>query len=113
MPTLLQIDSCLGVGSTGRITESIGNLAQSIGWKSYVAHGSRYVGKTNQISYQILSKSQEYFHIFGSLLTDKHGLFSAYPTKKLVSLIEEMTRRKWSVPIWGLLSYTIEGSAPN
>lgn len=86
--TLLQIDSCLGVGSTGHITESIGNLAVSEGWNCFIAHGARYVGKSNMCSMQVVTKLGEYLHYVKGLLFDNHGLNSTKETKKIIAKID-------------------------
>lgn len=88
MPVLLQIDSCLGVLSTGRITEGIASVATKNGWECYIAHGARYVGKSIMKSYQVTSKSGEYLHYAKSILFDSHGLGSTLATKKLIRLID-------------------------
>ena len=88
MPKLLQIDSCLGILSTGRITEGIAAIAHKQGWECHIAHGARYVGKSNMISHQIGSKLTEYLHYAESLLLDKHGLASKRATRKLIQIIE-------------------------
>ena len=90
MPVLLQIDSCLGVGSTGRITESIGNLAMTCGWECYIAHGARYVGTTKMHSVPVVTKFGEYRHALKSMLFDRHGLGSVYETKQLIKKINEI-----------------------
>lgn len=90
MPVLLQIDSCLGVESTGRISESIGRLAQSKGWICYQAHGARYVGKSNLISLQVSSKFEEYLHFAYSLVFDKQGLASTLATRRLIEKIKSI-----------------------
>lgn len=88
MPKLLQIDSCLGILSTGHISEGIAKVAMSQGWECYIAHGARYVGKSLQHTYQIESMAGEYFHYAKSLLLDAHGLGSTRATKKLVEYIK-------------------------
>lgn len=90
MPTLLQIDSCLGIGSTGRITESIGALAKARGWDCYIAHGARYVGNTKMHSIPVVTKMGEYRHALRSMLFDAHGLGSACETKRLIEQIEQI-----------------------
>lgn len=90
MPTLLQIDSCLGVGSTGRITESIGALAMERGWDCYIAHGSRYAGSTKMHSIPVVTKAGEYRHALKSMLFDAHGLGSVCETKRLLRKIEQI-----------------------
>lgn len=90
MPKLLQIDSCLGIYSTGRITEGIATKAIQRGWECYIAHGARYVGKTIQKPYQITSRNNEYVHYALSVLLDSHGLHSTKMTKNLVRWIDEV-----------------------
>ena len=90
MPKLLQIDSCLGVLSTGRISEGIARVAMSQGWDCYIAHGARYLGKSIQHSYQIETRTGEYLHYAKSFFFDAHGLGSTSATKKLVEYIKEV-----------------------
>lgn len=90
MPKLLQLDSCLGRGSTGRIAETIGQLATQRGWDCYMAHGSRYVGESSMISYQVGKKKDEYLHYLKSLLLDGHGLGSKNSTKKFVAWMDHL-----------------------
>lgn len=90
MPRLLQIDSCLGILSTGRISEGIAKVATAQGWECYIAHGARFVGKSNQVSYQIESKKGEYVHYLKSFLFDAHGLGSKKATRKLIRFIEQI-----------------------
>ena len=90
MPTLLQIDSCLGIGSTGRITESIGTLAMARGWDCYIAHGARYVGNSKMHSIPVVSKWGEYRHALCSMLFDGHGLGSSLETRRLIGKIEKI-----------------------
>ena len=42
MPTLLQINTTVNYGSTGRIAENIGLAAINQGWDSYIVHGPRF-----------------------------------------------------------------------
>lgn len=90
MPKLLQIDTCLGILSTGKISESIGKLASQRGWDCFIAHGARYVGFSEMHSYQVVSKWGEYLHYAQSLLLDRHGLGSYSETKKLIKWIEQI-----------------------
>ena len=90
MKKLLQIDSCLGILSTGKITESIAALARDNGWDTYIAHGARAVGQTKQKHYQITTKTEEYVHYAYSVLFDSHGLHCTSATKKLIKWIDEI-----------------------
>lgn len=88
---LLQIDTCLGVGSTGRITESIAQLAQSHGWECYIVHGARYVKRPSCMKdIQSVSIMGEYMHYALGLLFDNHGLCSTLATKRVVEQIKEI-----------------------
>jgi len=90
MPKLLQIDSCLGILSTGKITESIAKLAMAQGWESHIMHGARFVGNTIQHHYQVSSLACEYIHYIESLLLDRHGLGSRLATKRIIAKIKEI-----------------------
>ena len=90
MKTLLQIDSCLGILSTGKITESIAKLAMESGWECHIMHGARCVGNTIQKHYQVSSLLGEYLHFAESLLFDRHGLASRMATKKVIQKIKEI-----------------------
>lgn len=88
---LLQIDSCLVTGSTGRITESVAQLAQSRGWECYIVHGGRYVKRPSCMKdIQSVSPSGEYLHYAESLLFDNHGLASRRATRKVVEQIKQI-----------------------
>lgn len=90
MPTLLQINSALNSGSTGRITEQIGLLAQAQGWNVYIAHGARYMNKSALQTIQVVSEKEEKLHALKSMAFDAHGLGSANATKRLVERIKEI-----------------------
>ena len=44
MPKLLQINSVVNTGSTGRIVEQLGQWAMTQGWESYIAYGREPIG---------------------------------------------------------------------
>jgi len=90
MPKLLQIDTCLGVLSTGRITENIAKLAIVQGWECHIMHGARYLGNTIQHHYQVSSLFGEYIHYAESMLLDRHGLGSRQATKRIIKKIKEI-----------------------
>lgn len=88
---LLQIDSCLNMLSTGRITESIGKLAIEKGWDCYIVHGARYTRPGSCMhSIQAVSKMGEYAHFAESLLFDNHGLASRRATKAVIEQIKQV-----------------------
>ena len=49
MIKLLQINSVVNIGSTGRIAEDIGKLAIENGWKSYIAYGRNAKSSESQL----------------------------------------------------------------
>ena len=53
MPKLLLINTSLNAGSTGRIAEQISLLAESKSWDCYIAHGARFVNRSQIKSIQI------------------------------------------------------------
>lgn len=88
---LLQIDSCLVTGSTGRITESVARLAQNQGWDCYIVHGGRYVKRPSCMKdIQSVSPTGEYLHYAESLLFDNHGLASRRATKNVINQIMQI-----------------------
>ena len=90
MPILLQFDTCLGVGSTGRIAEIIGDLARNAGWHTYMCHGSRFVRSSSMKSIQVGNKLDEYRHYIVSSVFDRHGLGSCKPTRDLIKQIDQI-----------------------
>ncbi len=91
MPTLLQINSALNRGSTGRIAEQIGILAKEQGWNIYIAHGARYKGKSALQTIQVVTEKEEKLHALKSMALDAHGLGSKKATEKLVERIKEIS----------------------
>lgn len=91
MKKLLQIDSCLNMLSTGRITEGIGKLALERGWQVYIAHGARYITPGGCMkTIKVGSKWGEYAHFAEGLLLDNHGLSSRHQTRRLIHIIKEI-----------------------
>lgn len=90
---LLQIDTCLNTGSTGRITESIAQLAIRQGWECFIIHGARYAKPPSCMkSFQTVTKNGEYIHYFEGLLLDNHGLASTRATKAAVKWVKEVVK---------------------
>lgn len=59
---ILQINTVINSGSTGRIAEDIGLLAINRGWESYIAFGrNNRFSKSNKI--KIGSSASIYFHV--------------------------------------------------
>lgn len=89
MPTLLQINSSVNVGSTGRIAEQIGQLAIAHGWKSYMAYG-RVANQSASHLIRVGNKWNVLVHGIVSLLFDNHCFGSQLATRKLISKIEDI-----------------------
>ncbi len=87
MPKLLQINSVVNTGSTGRIAEQLGVLAINQGWESYIAYGREARGSQSRLI-KIGSKWDVNFHAIGSILTDRHGLFSKFATKSFLQQVD-------------------------
>lgn len=88
MPRLLQINSTLNSGSTGRIAEQIAMKAKEHGWECYHAHGGRYVGKSQFPAIQVSNKYDNYVHAFMGEYLGLHGLGSLIATKRFVEKIK-------------------------
>ena len=90
MPTILQINVACNWGSTGRIAEQIGVLAQKNGWDAYLAHGARYVSDSRLKTIRVSRPFEEKVHGVKSLLLDAHGLGSVNGTKAFVGKLDEI-----------------------
>lgn len=90
MNTILQINSVLNYGSTGKIVEQISATALSHKWNSLVAHGVKYLRPSQQLEIAIGNKWDIHKHEALSLLLDRHGLGSRKPTKNLINWISEL-----------------------
>lgn len=88
MPKLFQINVVANSGSTGKIAEQIGLLAQNNGWICHMAYG-RWAYNSSLKLYPIGSKKDIYLHGLKSILFDRHALGS---TSATYSLIEEIKR---------------------
>ncbi len=86
---ILQINTVVNSGSTGRITEDIGRVFLSRGHSSYIAFG-----RGNRPSQSDLIKIGNDFdvisHGFKTALLDKHGFGSKRATEALISRIDEI-----------------------
>lgn len=95
MPTLLQINTALGVGSVGGLVSRIAVAAASAGWRSVVAHGPRYVSPhvpPGVESVCIGGRADELVHVGATRLLDRHGLASRRATRRLVEQIRSDIR---------------------
>lgn len=89
MIKILQINTTLNWGSTGRIAEEIGQLIIAEGGESYIAYG-RYANSTQSKALKIGNKWDIYHHVLLTRLLDKHGDGSKRATKILIKQIENI-----------------------
>jgi len=86
---LLQINSIVNSGSTGRIAEDIGNVAINSGHESYIAYGRGNRPSSSQLI-RIGKQLDVYWHGITTLLTDRHGFSSAKATEKLIHIVDQI-----------------------
>jgi glycosyltransferase involved in cell wall biosynthesis len=86
MLKVLQINSCINSGSTGRIAEQIGELILQYGGESCVAY-ARNEQESKSEKIKIGSDFDLYRHVILTRLLDRHGLASGQATKELVRRI--------------------------
>lgn len=89
MKKLLQINSVVNSGSTGRIAEEIAHTAISSGWESYIAFGrnERY-SESNLI--RIGNDLGIKMHGLQTRLFDRHGLGSVKSTKLFIQQVDKI-----------------------
>lgn len=86
---IVQINSTLNWGSTGRIAEEIGQKIIEQEGESYVAYG-RYANPSHSKSIRIGNKWDNYIHVLQTRLFDRHGFGSKKATLKLVEQIKNI-----------------------
>ena len=86
---VLQINSVVNSGSTGRIAEEIGNVLLANGHESYIAYGRGIATSTSKLI-KIGSQKDVYLHGAYTLMTDKHGFASKKATQKFIHEVEHI-----------------------
>lgn len=89
MSTLLQINVAVNWGSTGKIAEQIGVIAQSKGWESYIAYGRDFCPSKNSVIH-IGNYFDVLEHYAEHRLFDNDGLASRGATRKLIREIDRV-----------------------
>jgi len=89
MKTLLQINSVVNTGSTGKIVEEIGDLAINWGWQSYIAYG-RNNRSSNSELIKIGNDLDIRLHGLQTRLFDSHGFGSIKATKFLIENVKKI-----------------------
>lgn len=89
MPTLFQINITANWGSTGKIAEQIGLVAQEHGWESYIAYGS-FCNPSRSKLIRIGCKASRYLHYAEQRIFDNEGQCSRLETMRLIKQIEKI-----------------------
>ena len=89
MKTLLQINSVVNTGSTGRIAEDIGRIAMGKGWKSYIAYARNERPSQSQLI-KIGRDCDIKMHGLQTRLLDNHGFASKRATHKFIEDVERI-----------------------
>ena len=89
MKTLLQINSVVNSGSTGRIAEDIGRIALDKGWESYIAYARNERPSESQLM-KIGGDWDIKMHGLQTRLLDNHGFASKRATHKFIEDVERI-----------------------
>ena len=87
---IVQINTSVNTGSTGRIAEQIGYKAIENGYSSTIAYGISGKGKSRSSLINIGSKSDRLLHGLKTRLFDLHGFGSKKATLRLIKELEEL-----------------------
>jgi putative colanic acid biosynthesis glycosyltransferase len=86
---ILQINSVVNYGSTGKIVSQIGSVVKKQGWDSYIAFG-RHLEVATSREYRIGSNLELLSNVVGSRIFDNQGFGLRRGTKKLLNYIVEI-----------------------
>ena len=89
MATLLQINTMVNSGSTGKIAEEIGTTVINKGWSSYIAFGRNQRESKSKLI-RIGSDFDNRLHGLSPRLFDNHCFASTKATKKFVSQLKDI-----------------------
>lgn len=87
MPNLVQINSVANWGSTGRLTEDLGDVAIAAGWNSYVAYGRQCKQSSSKLI-RIGGDISVLSHVLLTRMFDRHGFGSYCATKAFIRELE-------------------------
>ena len=90
---ILQINTVAVNGSTGRISEGIGEAAIARGYESYIAYGRGNPFKSSSKLIKIGNNVSVISHALSTRLFDNQGLCSYLSTKKLIKEIEKIKNK--------------------
>lgn len=86
---ILQINSVINSGSTGRIAEEIGLKAMQNSWESYIAYG-RNDSSSKSHKVKIGNNWDVTWHVLGTRLLDHHGFESRKATRDFIREIQHI-----------------------
>ncbi len=84
---VLQINSCYGIFSTGKIVKDLENIIIASGDECKCIFGRS--GKTSKNSFKFNNAIDKYIHVSLSRITDKSGMYSHGATKKMIEFIKK------------------------
>lgn len=90
MPKVLQINTVAVNGSTGRITEGIGEAALNRGYDSYVAFGRNNSTGSKSKLIRIGTDLEVNEHVLETRILDRQGLASCSATRKFVKQLKQI-----------------------
>lgn len=92
MKKLLQINSVINSGSTGRITEEIGQTAITAGWESYIAYGREENRHSQSKVIRIGNNLDINLHGLQTRILDNHslGMSAQKATKEFIKKIDQI-----------------------
>ena len=91
MPKVLFINPAKNYGSTGKIVEQIGLLAESKGWKTCLVHAARYNRQSKLTCIKVGNVLIEKIHALMANLFDSQGLHSYFATRKAIRQIKKFS----------------------
>ena len=86
---VLQINTVVNAGSTGRIAESLGVKVLEAGGESHIAYG-RNPRPSRSHTFRMGSQGSIWWHGIQTRLLDRHGEGSRVATRELVRYMEEL-----------------------
>lgn len=84
---IVQINSCYGVGSTGKIAEGISKILTENNVENYIFYAT---GKSAENAFKMESKLYMKFNILKTRLFGKHGFYSQFATLKMLKKLDRI-----------------------
>jgi putative colanic acid biosynthesis glycosyltransferase len=91
MKKILQINSVINSGATGRFVEDMGNLLVSKGYISYIAYGRGHEKCSKSTYIKIGNLVDVIFHVFVTRFFDMHGFASKNATQKFLKRVDKLS----------------------